>query len=40
MAEGSDSDGLGNRLSSILDGDGDGSAVNDALDIAQKFFLV
>ena len=24
----------------MLDSDGDGSAVNDALDIAQKFFLV
>lgn len=33
-----DSSGLGDMLSSMLDSDGDGSAVDDVLDMAKKFF--
>lgn len=33
-----DSSGLGGMLSSMLDSDGDGSAVDDVLDMAKKFF--
>lgn len=36
--ESSGSGGLGDMLSSMLDSDGDGSAVDDVLDIAKKFF--
>jgi len=38
LAENSGSGGLGDMLSSMLDSDGDGSAVDDVLDIAKKFF--
>jgi len=38
LAENSSSGGLGEMLSSMLDSDGDGSAVDDVLDIAKKFF--
>jgi hypothetical protein len=37
LASAGNEDGLGGMLSSMLDSDGDGSAVDDVLDLAKKF---
>jgi hypothetical protein len=38
LAGQTDSGGLGDMLSSMLDADGDGSPIDDVLDMAKKFF--